>query len=115
MNKSRLTHLRTLCENATPGPWECRDSGWEHYLRVADTKDRTIVCPGDEMNAGFLRKEDMQFCIEARTALPEALAYIEDLELERKYLAPLLERSIRLEMQVDELNARVRELESNGR
>jgi alkylation response protein AidB-like acyl-CoA dehydrogenase len=85
MTKDRLAYLRTLCSNATPGPWKAEF----HKL----FGNGPVVCDGVETPDGYrvVTTDSGHYCLEkgganelfiaeARTALPEALDYITELE-----------------------------------
>jgi hypothetical protein len=136
MNKDRLQHLRTLCSNATPGPWSVQvevtpedyDGIWDKGVALVPETLTEDTSDGDCCNI-----PTATFIAEARTALPEALDYIavltetnrlfkiyiealsktvEELGAENKKLAPLLEKSIMLAQRVHELEAQVAALEA---
>lgn len=64
VTKERIAELRALCEAATPGPWIAADE-----------------C--------ILIAEDATFIAAARTALPELLDYIAELEKQVEHLEDL--------------------------
>lgn len=81
MTPERIAEIRAACEAATPGPWEADlspgsdpdegipDHGWAWPAKLYSDGG------GDYMLWG-----DVQFCVVARTAVPELLAEVERLK-----------------------------------
>lgn len=112
MNKDRLAHLRSLCENATPGPWVVKEAGYVpgEYIGTTDVMYDQVTVPQSD------KPENLAFIAEARTALPEALAAIEELQGEvmgyKLYMEQDKARIQELEARVLALTASVEALEA---
>lgn len=85
MDAERIAELKRLCDEATPPPW--------HQTQVEDCDDDLITVgemQWDTEIGRFYNSEDAALASAARTALPEALAYI----AERNEMIDALQREI---------------------
>lgn len=107
LTPERLTEIRAADQAATPGPWRA-----EHSESWDDERDETIDCGFPWTNRMVdchdyhtLRWEDAQFCVLARTAVPELLEEVERLQnvacASLQNLQTELERAADLERQLD--------------
>ncbi len=81
MTDARIAYLFTLCNEATPGPWEygtftredvCAVHGRVFMRGHENPQTNTRDCP--------LTRADAKLIAEARTAIPELLWYIAELK-----------------------------------
>lgn len=119
MKPERIQHLRTLCENATPGPWkewmgdmmQLTDAGKGYPLN--HYPDSATIWGRDGDDVIFPSEANATFIAEARTALPEALDYIEELERAVEYHVNTGREVTQLLVdETNQLKARITELES---
>lgn len=75
MTPERLAEIRAACEAATPGPWEADlspgsdpDEGYPNHGWVWPSKTYS------DSSGDYMLWEDVQFCVLARSAIPELLA-----------------------------------------
>jgi len=79
-----LDHLKKLCEAATPGKWhhgkwtKCPTDYWQIFC------DELEVTPG----AAICLEQDAQFIAASRTAIPELIKRVEELEGELERVKP---------------------------
>lgn len=80
MSPERIAHLRALIAAATPGPWRHDSDGdvWTESWTSGENGDENSV--GTEAVFRGHESHDAALIAEARTALPEALDYIEVIE-----------------------------------
>lgn len=73
-----LAELQALCDQATPGPWYWSDE-WDEVRAGCDTIIGAAPC-GYENSRVLTSSEDLAFIIAARTAVPDLLARVRQLE-----------------------------------
>lgn len=94
MTKTRIQRLRTLCANATRAPWTTWNSTANVGVRSEEDNCRIYY---EKLEKGCLpethdrQRADATFIAEARTALPEALDRIEELEREVERLQEIVD------------------------
>lgn len=89
MTNEQLTHLKQLCEKATPGPWIDNEPDQSEPLIVNGVGIPVIkYLPGDgECEAFWMVKDcDIQFIAASRTALPALIEEVERLREENEQL-----------------------------
>lgn len=95
------SEVKKICNKATPGPWEWVDYPWRGGSSgIANLEGDTVLYPnhcndGDEGDAWFEdypNEADGNLLIIARTALPEAIAEIEQLRQEKAELVKMTVR-----------------------
>jgi hypothetical protein len=104
MDAKRLKELRTLCENATPGPWVV-----EADSRVRRGTRNNPLVSHSVLGVVAIDKPDATFIAEARTALPEAL---EEITIQVEVIRQLKMFHEILAKTIDQQTARITELEA---
>ncbi len=83
IDAARKAELRALCEKATKGPWEfrrllCSDDRGMGY--VSDANDKDIAHTGERSLLAEENEANARLMTAARTAVPELLARVDELE-----------------------------------
>lgn len=106
MTPEQIAELKELCQKATPGPWDIDEGDGTIYF----FDEHSNAIPIYEEN----RKNNITICAAARTALPELIAALEELDkrldkslddflAQKKYAHELESRIERLQLNIAEL------------